>query len=119
MYSEIYLRLEPLGLERVAAAGPKVFELLQRGAGVDEDEMRRTFNQGIGFVFIVPQVDEGRVVSVLRGLGDQPVAMGRVVRVSVADGSDADARLTSAGGFGQSPGRSQQKLSVFRRAFAV
>ena len=36
-----------------------------------------------------------------------------------ADGSDADARLTSAGGFGQSPGRSQQKLPVFRRAFAV
>jgi hypothetical protein len=41
------------------------------------------------------------------------------VRDSVADGSEADARLTSARGFGQSPGGSQQKLPVFRRAFAV
>jgi phosphoribosylaminoimidazole (AIR) synthetase len=44
--------------------------------------MRRTFNGGIGFVFIVKRDDEERAHSVLRGLSEAPVAMGEVVRVA-------------------------------------
>jgi phosphoribosylformylglycinamidine cyclo-ligase len=60
---------------------PAVFELIQRGAGVEEAEMRRTFNLGIGFLFVVAQADAARADDVLRGLGESPVALGRVVRV--------------------------------------
>jgi phosphoribosylformylglycinamidine cyclo-ligase len=73
---------DALGL-RVEHAWPRppLLDLIQRGAGVTEHEMRRTFNQGIGFVFVVPQADAARALDVLRGLGDGPVTMGRVVKV--------------------------------------
>jgi phosphoribosylaminoimidazole (AIR) synthetase len=43
--------------------------------------MRRTFNLGVGFVFIVPQAEAERAADVLQGLGEAPLAFGRVVRV--------------------------------------
>ena len=60
---------------------PPLLDLIQRGADVSADEMRRTFNHGIGFVFVVPEADAARVMTVLRSLGDEPVAMGHVVKV--------------------------------------
>jgi phosphoribosylformylglycinamidine cyclo-ligase len=61
---------------------PAIMELIQRGASVDESEMRRTFNLGVGFVFIVPERDSARAVEVLSGLGEAPLALGQVVRVA-------------------------------------
>jgi phosphoribosylformylglycinamidine cyclo-ligase len=69
-----------LRLERTWAR-PPIFDLLQRGAGVDEAEMRRTFNLGVGFVLVVAQADAARAVDVLGALGEPPIALGRVVRV--------------------------------------
>jgi phosphoribosylformylglycinamidine cyclo-ligase len=60
---------------------PPVFGLIQGGAGVAEAEMRRTFNLGVGFVFVVAEGEAGRASDVLRSLGDAPFALGRVVRV--------------------------------------
>ncbi|MGH7295497.1 MAG: phosphoribosylformylglycinamidine cyclo-ligase [Polyangiaceae bacterium] len=60
---------------------PPVFGLIARGAGVDEGEMRRTFNLGVGFVFVLAAADAGRAVELLRGLGESPIPLGRVVRV--------------------------------------
>ena len=60
---------------------PGVFDLIARGAGVSEPEMRRTFNLGIGFVFVVAHDDQSRAIGVLRGLGEEPIALGHVVRV--------------------------------------
>ena len=57
---------------------PGVFALLSRG-GVQEDEMRRVFNLGIGFAFIVPEEDSGRLIGFLSGLGEAPAAIGRAV----------------------------------------
>jgi phosphoribosylformylglycinamidine cyclo-ligase len=57
-----------------------VFDLIQRG-GVEEAEMRRAFNAGIGFVFVVGAADEGLALGLLRELGETPVTMGEVVRV--------------------------------------
>jgi phosphoribosylformylglycinamidine cyclo-ligase len=70
-----------LGL-RVGAPWPRppVFSLVQR-AGIEEAEMRRAFNLGVGFVFVVPQAEQARALEVLRGLGEAPFEMGRVVRV--------------------------------------
>jgi len=57
-----------------------VFDLIQRG-GVDEAEMRRAFNGGIGFVFVVGAEDERTASGILRAMGEAPVTLGRVVRV--------------------------------------
>jgi phosphoribosylformylglycinamidine cyclo-ligase len=73
---------EGLGL-RIEHAWPRppLLDLIQRGAGIDEPEMRRTFNHGIGFVFVVPEADAARATTTLESLGERPVAMGRVVKV--------------------------------------
>jgi phosphoribosylformylglycinamidine cyclo-ligase len=60
---------------------PAIFDLIQKGAGVEEHEMRRTFNLGIGFVLVVPDHEAARADDVLRGIGEAPIALGRLVRV--------------------------------------
>ncbi|HEY6458514.1 MAG TPA: phosphoribosylformylglycinamidine cyclo-ligase, partial [Polyangiaceae bacterium] len=60
---------------------PPVFDAIARGAGVSEAEMRRTFNLGVGFVFVVPQGDAARTADALRALGEEPITLGPVVRV--------------------------------------
>jgi len=58
---------------------PPVFNLLAEGAGVPSDEMRRTFNMGIGMVVCVPaaRVDEAR--GVLESAGERVFEIGRVL----------------------------------------
>ncbi|MCL1853556.1 MAG: phosphoribosylformylglycinamidine cyclo-ligase [Peptococcaceae bacterium] len=57
---------------------PPIFGLLQKLGGVDEAEMFRTFNMGIGFVIIVHKEDEEQVIDVLRRQGERPVLIGVV-----------------------------------------
>jgi phosphoribosylformylglycinamidine cyclo-ligase len=60
---------------------PPVFDFIARGAGIEELEMRRAFNLGVGFVIIVPPAEEQRADEALRGLGEQPIRLGTVVPV--------------------------------------
>jgi phosphoribosylformylglycinamidine cyclo-ligase len=60
---------------------PGVFDLIAR-AGVDEREMRRVFNLGIGYVFIVPEKDSSRLLDFLLKLGESPAAVGVVGEAS-------------------------------------
>jgi len=73
---------EGLGLRIERSWGrPPLLDFLQKGAGIDEKEMRRTFNLGVGFVFVVSDGDAARAVSLLRELGEAPIALGHVMRV--------------------------------------
>jgi phosphoribosylformylglycinamidine cyclo-ligase len=58
---------------------PALFSLIQRLGDVPEDDMRRTFNLGIGLVAVVPGANVGRVTSVWEAMGEAPVEIGRVV----------------------------------------
>jgi phosphoribosylformylglycinamidine cyclo-ligase len=69
-----------LRLERRWPRAP-IFDLIQRGAGVEEHEMRRAFNAGVGFVVVVPREEQARATEVLRGLGEAPISLGSIVRV--------------------------------------
>jgi phosphoribosylformylglycinamidine cyclo-ligase len=60
---------------------PPILDVIQRGGGVDEREMRRTFNGGIGFIFVVAASDAARASEVLAGLGEQPILLGQVVEM--------------------------------------
>jgi phosphoribosylformylglycinamidine cyclo-ligase len=73
---------EGLGLriERTWERAP-IFDLVQRAGGVVEAEMRRAFNVGVGYVFVVPAGDAARVQDALRGAGEQPFELGRVIAV--------------------------------------
>jgi phosphoribosylformylglycinamidine cyclo-ligase len=75
-------------IERLWARAP-IFELVAQR--VDEDEMRRTFNCGVGFVFVVAAEDESRARDVLAALGEAPIELGAVV--SVPDGTAFEDRV--------------------------
>jgi phosphoribosylformylglycinamidine cyclo-ligase len=77
-------RVLPAGLGiRIERSWPRapIFDLIALGGGVDDDEMRNTFNLGIGFVFVVAEPDAGRATEGLRALGESPIAIGKVVPV--------------------------------------
>jgi phosphoribosylformylglycinamidine cyclo-ligase len=73
---------EGIGL-RIERAWPRapIFDLVKRAAGVDETEMRRTFNVGVGFVFVVPATELSRAEEALRAAGEAPFVLGSIVRV--------------------------------------
>ena len=57
---------------------PAIFELIQRLGQVPEDEMRKTFNLGIGLVAVVGRDNAERAESTLRAVGESPVRIGTV-----------------------------------------
>ena len=58
---------------------PPLFTLIQRLGDVPEEDMRRTFNLGIGLIAIVPASRAEDAVRVMQALGEQPVPIGRVM----------------------------------------
>ena len=59
---------------------PFLFQLIQRLGEVPEDDMRKTFNLGIGMVVIVPRKSVDRVVRFIRKKGENAAVIGEVVR---------------------------------------
>ena len=65
---------------------PPLFELLARGGGVAPEEMRRTFNMGLGMVVSVPADRVAEAVTILERSGEQVFPIGEV---AAADRPDA------------------------------
>jgi len=57
---------------------PPVFGWLQRISGLDETEMLRTFNCGVGMVIAVDATRADAVLACLSKAGEHPIVMGRV-----------------------------------------
>ncbi|MEZ6024155.1 MAG: AIR synthase-related protein [Hyphomonadaceae bacterium] len=55
---------------------PAVFEWLQETGGVPEEDMRRTFNLGVGMVLIVAADNAERVIGMLNANGETAFAAG-------------------------------------------
>ena len=58
---------------------PSVFDWLQQAGNIDEREMLRTFNCGIGFVLCVPAEAVGEATSRLKESGESVVEVGEIV----------------------------------------
>jgi phosphoribosylformylglycinamidine cyclo-ligase len=58
---------------------PKVFDVLASLGPVDEHELRRTLNIGLGFVVIVSRDDADRSLALLRSSGEDPRLVGEVI----------------------------------------
>ncbi len=54
---------------------PPIFDAIARLGDVDEVEMRRAFNLGVGYVFVVPETDADAILGAL----DDAFVLGRVV----------------------------------------
>jgi phosphoribosylformylglycinamidine cyclo-ligase len=59
---------------------PEIFQLIQKGGNVDETEMFRTFNCGIGMVLVVPEREAEDVMIRLKGLNEMAFHIGEVVK---------------------------------------
>jgi len=57
---------------------PPVFNLLQVMGNVDEQEMFRVFNMGIGMMIIVSEKDASEILDRLSGLGEQAYVIGAI-----------------------------------------
>ncbi len=72
---------EGLGARLERWSRPAIFDLVQQGGGVADSEMLRTFNAGIGFVFVVPAADVARAVAAAESAGERAWDAGVIVDV--------------------------------------
>ena len=57
---------------------PEIYDVIQRSGTIDEREMFRVFNMGIGMVVIVPQSDVDRVLQHMKTMGDAAHVIGEI-----------------------------------------
>jgi phosphoribosylformylglycinamidine cyclo-ligase len=57
---------------------PPIFPFIQKLGKVDEDEMYRDFNMGIGFILVVHKDEANRVISSAQRLGEEAYLIGEI-----------------------------------------
>ena len=62
-----------------------IFRVLQEGGRVSEEEMFRTFNNGIGLVLIVPSSKTTPICDRLKELGEKPYRIGEIAEAGRGD----------------------------------
>jgi phosphoribosylformylglycinamidine cyclo-ligase len=67
-------------IRREAWPIPPIFEVIRKGGNVAEEEMLRTFNNGIGMILAVPAGEEGGVIARLKRWKEKAYPIGEVVR---------------------------------------
>jgi phosphoribosylformylglycinamidine cyclo-ligase len=73
-------------------ARPAIFDVLARGGPVDEDEMRRVFNLGVGLLAVVERGAADRALAVLGAEGERAWVIGEVAPVPA--GTPFEERVT-------------------------
>jgi phosphoribosylformylglycinamidine cyclo-ligase len=53
--------------------------VLERAGGVEREEMYRVFNMGVGMIAVVGSEDVDHTLELLRGAGEEPWILGRIV----------------------------------------
>ena len=61
---------------------PLLFEWLQDQAGLDDTELFKTFNCGIGMAIIVAKQDEVRACDILKASGEEVFVIGEIKKLS-------------------------------------
>jgi phosphoribosylformylglycinamidine cyclo-ligase len=60
---------------------PAIFRVIERGGPVEEGELRRTFNLGVGLVAIVAKSAADKAIATLAAAGEKAWRFGEIVRV--------------------------------------
>lgn len=69
-------------LDRESWTVPPLFQWLQRSGSVDDSEMLRAFNMGVGMILVCSRSDADSVIGRLRASGERAWALGEVVPVA-------------------------------------
>ena len=75
-------------INRKSWSPPAIFQWLQRTGNVDDTEMLKTFNCGIGMAVIVEAADADAVIATLKAAGEQAMPIGTI------ETTDGDSRVT-------------------------
>ncbi len=77
-------RILPKGTQAVIRTGawdvPPIFTLIRKKAGVDDAEMHRAFNMGIGMILVVPKKQVDAVVRKAVKLGERAFPIGEIAK---------------------------------------
>ncbi|MEW6111486.1 MAG: phosphoribosylformylglycinamidine cyclo-ligase [Thermodesulfobacteriota bacterium] len=73
-------------IHRNAWDRPRIFEIIRREAGLDEYEMYRTFNMGVGMVLVVSEQDAQAAIQHMDEQGIRAWIIGKVTPRSASDG---------------------------------
>jgi len=57
---------------------PPIFNLIQKLGNVPEEDMRRTFNLGVGLVLIVDKNDADKIINELKSINENPFTIGEI-----------------------------------------
>ncbi len=57
---------------------PQIFNLIQKLGDVPEEDMRKTFNLGVGLVLIVDKNDADKIITELKSLNEKPFIIGEI-----------------------------------------
>ncbi len=86
---ENILRITPRAcqvvLQRRSWEVPPIFDFLQKAGNISDDEMMRTFNNGIGLAAIVPEKATIEVLSRLSALNEKAYVIGEVAECRLTD----------------------------------
>lgn len=58
---------------------PKIFQLIQSTGNVDEEEMRKVFNLGIGLIAVVSARNKNRILELSKKFGEEALIIGEVI----------------------------------------
>jgi len=58
---------------------PAIFPFVQEGGAISDDEMYRTFNMGIGMIWVMPKADVPAALALLAKYRQPASVIGRVV----------------------------------------
>ena len=87
------VRVLPLGtraiVERARFAWPETFRALARLGDVENAEMEKVFNLGVGMILVLAPAHEAGALTLLRGAGEAPFALGRIEAHPDADAREA------------------------------
>ena len=61
---------------------PPIFKLIQKKGNVDEKEMYRVFNMGIGMVWFIPVNQADKAIAICESLGHKAAVCGKIVKGS-------------------------------------
>jgi len=76
-------RILPDNLDAIINKGswdiPEIFKKIQEAGGINEKEMFRTFNMGIGYIIVVKENDKEEALDILSDSGENPVLLGKII----------------------------------------
>jgi phosphoribosylformylglycinamidine cyclo-ligase len=76
-------------IDRKSWEFPSVFKVIQQAGNIDQEEMFKVFNMGVGLIVVAPSDEAAKILETIQGQGMAGWVMG-----DIGPSSSSDAKLT-------------------------